>query len=342
MLTRPRPAGDGATRGNGVELATNESAAIRSAKALLISAWERLDACGQQLSCEEHIGLMQSCLDLFKTLGSYAGEHNAFAPNTPPQAELQEAIKQWGSKKPDEPTQDTAPAVAVTAPQGLSFGTPKAIVSYAGLNIDSVAHRHLQMTAGQSCNINAGEGISLFAHRNGVRQIAHYGKFLVQSQHDDVVINAAKTLTLTASDGAIRLMAKEIHLIAEDGSFAKLVAGITLGTNAKVDVKAAKFAFDGPSTMHTDLPYFAGEGKAPPRWIALHYVDPSTGEGLAGADYEIHFEDGPTVTGKLDAQGKARHENVLDKPVKKVVYKPRPAKEDEEAAALDELLSAGD
>ena len=91
--------------------------------------------------------------------------------------------------------------------------------------------------------------------------------------------------------------------------------------------------------MHTDLPFFAGDGKEMPPWIGLHYIDPVTSEPMAGAEYEIHLDGGPTITGKLDEQGKARHDNVVDKPVKKVVYKARPAKNDDPFTSLDFLLT---
>jgi type VI secretion system secreted protein VgrG len=47
-----------------------------------------------------------------------------------------------------------------------------------------VAQQHLQLSAAQRCNVNGGKGISLFAHQDGIVQVAHFGKFLLQSQHD--------------------------------------------------------------------------------------------------------------------------------------------------------------
>ena len=91
--------------------------------------------------------------------------------------------------------------------------------------------------------------------------------------------------------------------------------------------------------MHTDLPFFAGDGKEMPPWIGLHYIDPVTSEPMAGAEYEIHLDGGPTITGKLDEQGKARHDNVVDKPVKNVIYKARPPKDDDPFTSLDFLLT---
>jgi type VI secretion system secreted protein VgrG len=60
------------------------------------------------------------------------------------------------------------------------------------------------------------------------------------------------------------------------------------------------------------LPEGANEVK---NFIALNYrgVD---GEPMAGAGYKIKFADGVVISGKLDQEGNARHENVPDKPIR--------------------------
>ena len=73
-------------------------------------------------------------------------------------------------------------------------------------------------------------------------------------------------------------------------------------------------------------------------WIELEYRDPDTNQGVAGAGYEIHMEGGTTLSGVLDDQGRARHENVQRKKVLKVIYKPRQADKDEPALAHRRLL----
>ena len=339
FLSHPREDGWGKHRGNGVELTTNASTAIRAAKGLLVSAWERLDACGNQLSCEEHVALMQVCLDLFKTIGKASAENNAGVVDDGPQADLGSAVKAWGTQAQATAAAEPAPALVITGPDGLSFATPKALVSYSGLNIDSVAHRKIQLTAGSDLVANASQGISLFAQRNGIRQVAHYGKFVLQSQHDDIALNAAKNAVMTATDGVIKLMAKEIQLITEDGSFIKLGGGMTAGSNSGMHFKAPSFDYGSSATMHAELPYFADEGKAPPHWIALQYLDAETSERLSGAEYEIHFENGPMISGTLDEQGTARHENVLERPVSKIEYKPRSPDEDEPTPSFEQVLS---
>ena len=328
-LTHPRHHNNPVERGSGFELTTDHSGAIRSAKGLLITAWERLNACGAQLGCDEHLALMQSCLDLFKTLGQCAATNQGDAPDTAGQTDLSQQVSAIA--------QGTASPIAISSPDGLSFATSKSIASFSAANTDVVAHDYLQHVAGKKYSLTAGTGISLFAAKNGIRQIAHYGKFVMQSQHDDMLFNAGKNITMTA-DGVLRVMAERIEMIGKDGSFVAIGGGITLGTSGDINCKSTMVHLNSAATMHVEMPYFDGEDKAPARWIALHYVDPDTSQGVPGVPYEIHFDSAPTITGTLDENGKARHDNVTDKPVKQVIYKPRKPGDDDPAPSMDNLI----
>ena len=111
---------------------------------------------------------------------------------------MQQDLTSWEGASNTAPRMESggAPVIALTAPAGISFASSKAIISYAASNIDTVAQQHLQWVAGQRCSVNAGKGISLFAHADGLRAIAHHGKLLLQSQHDDTDINAGKSALL--------------------------------------------------------------------------------------------------------------------------------------------------
>ena len=56
----------------------------------------------------------------------------------------------------------------------------------------------------------------------------------------------------------------------------------------------------------------------------MRYLDEESGEPIVAAPYEIHRQGGAVLSGQLDAQGRAEHHNLDDKPVVKVIYKPRP------------------
>ncbi|MET3133616.1 type VI secretion system secreted protein VgrG [Oxalobacteraceae bacterium GrIS 1.11] len=310
-LTQPRSGGNHPDRrGEGFELRTDDSGTIRTAKSLLISAWKRLEACNSHFSSEEHHALMQDCLDLFKSLGQYAAEHQALALDSAPQAELKDDVHAApGGSNVDPQGQGGKPTLSLTAPAGIAVTTPKTIVSYAGANFDAVAQHHMQLTSGQRFNLNAGKGISLFSHSDGIKAIAHNGKLVMQSQHDDTEINSAKNIRMTANDSKIVLMAKEIHMIAEDGSFIKIGGGVTLGTNGVIKNQATDFKFSGAATMHTELPTFGGGD--PDQKFVLKYGQHIDGPVIApNREFEIDMSDGSTLKGISDAMGKT---NILQR-----------------------------
>ena len=300
-LTHPRCDGKARPRGDGFELATNASGSIRTARSLLISAWKRLDAAGEQLSNEEHVALMQDCLDLFKSLGQYAAEYQGLSLDPAPQQELKDDVAQaagGGNTKPQEP--GGKPTLSLTAPAGVALSTPKTIVSYAGVNVDTVAQQHLQMTSGQRCNINAGKGISLFAHHDGIAQIAHYGKFLMQSQHDDMQLDSAKNVRITSGARLVAMAHDEITLITTGGAYLKLSGGdVEIGGPGPLTVKTNGHHWNGPARAATDLPSFSeGELSRTPR--LLRATDGKPVEGM-----KLHLErDGDSaVSGVSDAAG---------------------------------------
>jgi type VI secretion system secreted protein VgrG len=306
-LTHPRDDGAAEARGEGAELRSDESVAIRSAKGMLLSAWKRLEASDGQLARTEYLRLMQECLDLFRSLGGYAAEHQGLPVDEESQAKLKSSVQAWEAGSNTEPKgQDGGePIVAVTAPKGISLATPEALVSFAGRNVDTVAQQHMQYTAGQRFNLNAGQGVGLFAHHGGIQAIAHHGRWLMQSQHGDIEANASNNIKWTATNGELVGMAKKIVLIAEDGSFIQIGDGITLGTQGAIAQKASSFPHSGPATKGVDLPSF-GTG-SPDQKFVLRYAGSSDSlqapTPAANRRYEITLSDGSTRSGRSDAQG---------------------------------------
>jgi len=304
-LRHPRRDGQGDARGEGAELRSDEHVAVRAAKGMLLTAWKRLHAVDNQLARAEFLSLMEQCLEQCQSLGGYAVQHQALALDAAPLGELASQLKQWehGSNTAPEGQAAGSAMIAASAPDGISFASPKAVVSFAGTNADTVAQQHIQLTAGQRFNLNAGQGISMFSHHGGIRAIAHHGKFLLQSQHDDTELNSAKNVKLTATDGKIVLMAKEIHMIAEDGSFIKIGGGISLGTEGDIKQHAANFPLDGPATMAAELPVF--ESGSPDQKFVLKYgAHDEDAVPAANRRFEIEMSDGSTLKGISDAAGK--------------------------------------
>ena len=262
-LIHPRTEGKGEPRGEGFELRTDESGALRAAKGLLLTTWQRLNATDRQLSRVEALDLMQQSLELFKQFGDYAAQHEALPIDPQPQADLNAKFGDWenGSntqKHNATGTNGGSPVIGITAPAGIHTSTPESLVSYAGKNVDTVAQQHLQQTAGQRFNLNAGKGVSLFAHDEGFKAIAHHGKMLIQSQHDDTVVNAERNVIVTASQGKITTAAdQEIVWMTAGGAYIKLAGGnFEMGAPGGCTIKAAKHVYVGPASLTPVLPTF--------------------------------------------------------------------------------------
>lgn len=304
-LSHPRRDGGAAPRGEGAELRSDEYVAVRAAKGILLSAWKRLHAVDSQLARAEFVALMAQCLEQCRSLGSYATEHGALQTDDKPLAGLHSQLEQWenGANTMPKGQDGGAAVIGLSAPEGISFATPKAIVSYAGSNLDSVAQQHMQLNAGQRFSLHAGQGVSLFAHHGGLQAIAHHGKFLLQSQHDEMELNSARNVKVTATDGKVVVMAKEIHLIAEDGSFIKLGGGITLGTKGDIKHQAARFPFDGPAMVEAELPSF-GSGTPDQKFVLKYGAHTESAVAAPNRQFEIEMTDGSVIKGVSDAEGK--------------------------------------
>lgn len=287
-LTAPRRDGDGLARGEGFELRSDAGGAIRTAKTLLISAWQRLHAAGPQLSGAESVALMSECLELFKSLGQYAAEHQGTPIDAAPAAELKTEL---AAALAGPAAGGGKPAVHVTAPAGLTLSTSKTILHYAGVNVDTVAQRHLQFTAGQRCIINAGAGVSLFAHNGGMAHIAHHGQFLIQSQHDKMQLDSAHDLTLTAGKRLKGMADDDITLMTSGGAYLRLSGGnVELGGPGPLTIKTNGHNWNGPASMKAELPSFTdGDLGRTPRLLSP--LDERPVEGMA-----LHLErDGGTA-----------------------------------------------
>lgn len=302
-LTEPRSDGKAALVGEGFNLATGESGAIRTAKALLISAWKRLNT-GKQLGCEEHLALMQDCLDLFKSLGQYAAEHQALALDPAAQAELGEDVAAAaGGSNTNPQGQGGKPTLSITAPAGMAVTTPKTIVSYAGVNVDTVAQQHMQLTSGQRFNLNAGKGISLFSHMDGITQIAHKGKFLMQSQHDDIQIDSAKDIKVTAAKRLIIMAEEEITLMVSGGAYLTLKGkNAEIGGPGPLTVKTDGHHWNGPASASTELPAFtAGDFRRTPRLLRS-----SDGKPVEGMQLHVERSDEGPLSGQSNGAGEGQ------------------------------------
>lgn len=305
-LTHPRTNGVGASRGEGAELRTDAAAALRAPKGILLTTYGSNQASGHQLERDELDRLLTECRALCESLGDYAGQHGGMAADVAAQGELAAAVKHWdGGSTPaggDAINGNAQGIIACGAAGGSVNATPKTKVTYAGENIDQVAQQHVQVTSGQRINLQAGHGVAMFAHAEGISAIANQGKVTLQSQADDTQIDSAKNIELTAAGGKLAGVASdEVVFVTSGGAYLKLRGGeIELGCPGKFTVKSAGHVWGEAASISTDLPKFdhAPLGRSP------QLVRATDGEAARGYQGEVRKTAGDMAKGQTDTAGK--------------------------------------
>lgn len=338
-LTHPRNGGEGQARGEGAELRSDQSVVVRAARLMLLTTQAMLGATGKQLEREPLQALLEGSQALLKELGEFAEQHQAMPVDLAPHQQLADDLKnaEQGSNTQSAATGKAgAPLIAKYADGGFVSVTPNSSVSYSGRQQNIVAQQHIQAVAGQRVNINAGKGISLFAHQDGIKHIARTGKLDIQAQQDSVGIAADRDVTISASQGEAVIAAKKSITLLCGGAYIKIAEGnIELGCPGTFLVKAGMHKWDGPARQQAELPFFPAAEHT--NWLKLD-LDGYEGAPMAGVPYTLHFANGQQKKGTLDGSGMADERNLPDT-ISKVVYHNAPSAKDEARPTGGDLLS---
>ncbi len=341
-LTHPRSGPNGHPRGEGAELRSDQSVVVRAARLLMLTTQAMLGGAGKQLERAPLQALLEGSQALLKELGEFAEQHQAMPVDLRSHQQLEEDLRnaEHGTNTGGEgAVQRGAPLIAKYAEGGFVNATPNSCVSYSGGQQNIVAQQHIQAVAGQCVNIQAGKGLSLFAHRDGMKHIARAGKLDIQAQQDSIGIAADRDVNITASQGDIVVAAKTSITLSCGGAYIRIADGkIEQGCAGDFTVKAGMHKFEGPARRDAELPFFPSAEHT--SWLKLD-LDGFQGKAMAAVPYTLHFADGKQKTGKLDGNGMAEERNLPDA-VTKVVYHNPPDARDASRPTTAELLSKVD
>ena len=133
---------------------------------------------------------------------------------------------------------------------------------------------------------------------------ANQGKVAIQAQNDEMQLNALKDATITSSAGKITIAAKEEILLTSGGGYIKIANGeVEIGCPTMVRVKCAGFAVTGPSEHKQPLPRFTVS-----KGVDVYYQYDNL-MPVVNAPFDLYFEDGTIISGKLDENGYAHIED---------------------------------
>jgi type VI secretion system secreted protein VgrG len=306
-LTQPRDHGAGAPRGEGAELRSDLSVAVRGAQGVLISAEADAGGAGAQLGRAGLVGLAEVMQGILEEVGKLAAVHNEDEPSQQRLGALVEKLKRWheGSNVAEGGAAagavGGAPIVAASAPAGAIFASSDNLALGAQNKIDMVSAGDAEISTGRNIFLRAARGLSMFAHELGMKLGAGRGDIIVQTHLGNIQIKSSGRISLIAAE-RIELEAPAVKIIAPGATTDWVDGKITHQSSSQQIHKGSDFMYFGPggastkdlrlptSHMHTD------------EYVVLRHLQ--TGAPIPNQRYKATFEDGRTVTGRTDDQGR--------------------------------------
>jgi type VI secretion system secreted protein VgrG len=302
-MTQPRGQGGGSPRGEGAELRSDLSVSVRGAQGVLISAEAAPGAAGSQLERAGLIGLAEVMQGVLDEVGKLASVHNEDEPSQQRLAALVDKLKRWhaGSNVAESEAAGGEAIVAANGPAGTIIASNDNLALGASSKIDMVSAGDAEVSAGRNIFLRAARGLSMFAHELGMKLGAARGDIIVQTHLGNIQIKSSGRISLIAAE-RIELEAPAVKIIAPGASTDWVDGKITHQSSGQQVQKAAEFVHLGPggatpegltlptSHLHTD------------EYVVLRYLQ--TGAPIPNQRYKATFEDGRTVDGRTDEQGR--------------------------------------
>ncbi|WJV40911.1 type VI secretion system tip protein VgrG [Raoultella terrigena] len=203
-------------RGEGFELRTDSWGAIRAQKGIFISADGQMKAQGQVLEMGAALSQLQQALIQAETLSSAVETAKAELADIQTQkALLEQAL-----------TDLKQSALLLSAPEGIAQSTPKSVQLSAGENVISTSGKHTDFSALKRFTVAAGERVSLFAQKLGIKIFASKGKVEIQAQGDEMALDALKDIRISSSEGKLVISAKQEIILTSGGGYIRISDGV--------------------------------------------------------------------------------------------------------------------
>ena len=202
-------------RGEGFELRTDMWGAIRAKKGVFISADAQEKAQGQALMMDEALSQLQEALSLVEALHSAAEVAKSELADLQTQKTLLSETL----------TELKKSALLFSAPAGIAQVTPKSLQLSSGENLISTSGKNTDFSVFKKFTVAAGEAVSLFAQKLGIKIFASKGKVEIQAQSDGMLLDACKDLRISSSDGKILISAKNEIILTSGGGYIRIGGG---------------------------------------------------------------------------------------------------------------------
>ena len=227
-------------RGEGFELRTDEWGAISAEKGIYITTETESKAKGKQLDMEGAKIQLSNALSIVQSLQKVVENSNGHSADIESQTELKNTLTQLNES-----------GIVGYAQEGIGLTSPKNIQLSTGKNISIIAENNTEISVIKKITLAAGEALSFFAHKMGIKLFASKGKVEIQAQNDELSLMAKDEIQINSIDNSVTLTAPRDITLISGGSYIKINGqGIELGTPGNVVIKSAALQKMGPASMN--------------------------------------------------------------------------------------------
>ena len=227
-------------RGEGFELRTDEWGAISAEKGIYITTETESKAKGKQLDMEGAKIQLSNALSIVQSLQKVVENSNGHSADIESQTELKNTLTELNES-----------GIVGYAQEGIGLTSPKNIQLSTGKNISIIAENNTEISVIKKITLAAGEALSFFAHKMGIKLFASKGKVEIQAQNDELSLMAKDEIQINSIDNSVTLTAPRDITLISGGSYIKINGqGIELGTPGNVVIKSAALQKMGPASMN--------------------------------------------------------------------------------------------
>ncbi len=247
-------------RGEGFELRSNLTGALRAGRGLLFTAWAQPESTPQT-------EMVAALNEMRVILAQAEGLANAANQSKAEIADLK-AENAWLRDSLNDIKQAV---IALAAPNGIGITTPDRISIAAGRDVNVATKACFNVSAIAKIAIAAGDALSLFAARLGIKLFAAKGNVEIHAQNDGLDLYADKQVHMASANADVRIDAGKTIVLASGGACVKIENGnVEVLCPGDFKIKAASFTFEGPGKQTLQLPML------PKSSLQINYQYPSS------------------------------------------------------------------
>ncbi|MEX9251380.1 type VI secretion system Vgr family protein [Pseudenterobacter timonensis] len=281
-----------ALRGEGAELRTDKWVSIRGGAGVFITADSQQSAKGMMLDMTAALSQLQQAQSLAESLSSAAETAKAELADLQAQKTLLSETL----------TELRKSALLLSAPEGIAQVTPKSLQLSAGENLTATSGGNTDFSVLKKLTVAAGERISLYSQKLGIKLFSSKGRVDIQAQGDEMTLGALKDIRVSSSDGKIIINAKKEIILTSGGGYIRIADGAVecAAPDKIIERGAVWLKFGGQSISEAVQQWDNADFAVTPK-IAWPYNNaPVSGQGMNATG-----GDGETRNMKTSASGEA-------------------------------------